>query len=146
MKMFNYLNTLKDYLTSIRKLENYLSFDVSFASTWKIPKKFVQEDKFLNNGETEDGRISLSFVCEFDEPSVELIYENIVGIIKFNLEKEEKDRLFEEKVKELKTIFDKQNLDSLKELKIGINESQPTVDEPRNQKRTKETPIITTEE
>ena len=146
MKMFDYLNTLKDYLTSIRKLENYLSFDVSFTNTWKIPKKFIQEDKFLNNGETEDGRISLSFVCEFDEPSVELIYENITNIIKFNLEREEKDRLFEEKVKELKTLFDKQNLDSLKELKIGINESQIIVDEPRNRKRTKETPIITTEE
>ena len=43
-------------------------------------------------------------------------FKNILGIINFNLEREEKERLFESKVSELKQIFDKQNLENLKNL------------------------------
>jgi hypothetical protein len=47
---------------------------------------------------------------------------NIKNIIKYNLEREEKDRLFETKVEELKKLFEKQNLDKLKGLYFDISE------------------------
>jgi len=142
MKMFDFLNKIGEYFSQIRRLETYLVFDLLFPNSWKIPKRFVQEDKFLNNGETEDGKLALSFICDFTSKDVEQIYENIIGIINFNLE-----RLFDQKVNELKTLFDSQKLDSLKELKFDINQQTEIPNEPKKKSnRVKSTEEITTEE
>ncbi len=147
MKMFDFLNKIGEYFSQIRRLETYLVFDLLFPNSWKIPKRFVQEDKFLNNGETEDGKLALSFICDFTSKDVEQIYENIIGIINFNLEREEKERLFDQKVNELKTLFDSQKLDSLKELKFDINQQTEIPNEPKKKSnRVKSTEEITTEE
>jgi len=109
-----------DYLTQIRKLENYLVFDVAFPMTWKILKKHIIEDKFVNNGTSND-LLNLSFVSEYDEKNINIIQDNILNIINYNLEREEKERLLEMKINELKTIFDKESLDNLKNFKFDIN-------------------------
>ena len=61
-----------------------------------------------------------SFVSEIDEASVEKTSKDIQSIIKYNLEREEKELLFEKlfdsKVNELKMIFEKQTLSDLKYL------------------------------
>jgi hypothetical protein len=46
---------------------------------------------------------------------------NILNIIKFNLEREEKNKLFESKINELKSMFEKQSLEELKNLKFEVN-------------------------
>jgi len=107
----------------MRKLETYICFDMIFPSTWKIPRKFIIEDKFLNQGTVDDNNIGLSFISEFNEVSINTTQSNILGIINFNLEREEKERLLNLKINELKTIFDKQSLDSLKELKFNFDKN-----------------------
>ncbi len=145
--MFDYLKKIGPYFFQLRKLEDYLVFDVLFPNTWKLPKRFVQEDKFLNNGETEDGNLSLSFISDFTEEGVDLIYQNIIGIINFNLEREEKERLLDEKIGELKKLFDSQKLENLKELKFDINQLKEAVNEKtKSGNRVKPTSEITTEE
>jgi len=49
------------------------------------------------------------------------LLNNLKNIIKYNKEREEKERLFEEKVKELKSFFDKSNLTDLKSLEFQVN-------------------------
>ena len=145
--MFDYLKKIGPYFFQLRKLEDYLVFDVLFPNTWKLPKRFVQEDKFLNNGETEDGNLSLSFISDFTEEGVDFIYQNIIGIINFNLEREEKERLLDEKIGELKKLFDSQKLENLKELKFDINQLKEAVNEKtKSGNRVKPTSEITTEE
>ena len=61
------------YLHQIRKIEDYLIFDMYFPSTWKILKKFVIEDKFVNLGTIDDGLIGMSFVSESNENSFRLM-------------------------------------------------------------------------
>ena len=121
MSLYTELNPFFEYLTSVRKLENYLVFDMAFPATWKVLKKFIEEDKFLNNGPTEDNLLSLSFVSPYIESDIEKTQVNILGIINYNLEREEKERLLNFKINELKTMFEKENLDSLKALKFEIN-------------------------
>ena len=41
MSLYKEFSSLLPYLQSVRKLENYLSFDVSFPKTWKLPKKYI---------------------------------------------------------------------------------------------------------
>ena len=93
-----------------------------FSKGWKIPKKYIIEDKFLNNGTLED-KLHLSFVCDFEENSLNLIQNNILGIIRYNLEREAKEKLFEDKVNELKTMFDKESLENLKVLHFEFNKN-----------------------
>ena len=124
MSFFTEFNTLSPYLQSVRKLKTYLSFDIHFPNTWKIPKKFVDEETLLENESTETGKRFFSFVSTFNEEEVEKIINNLRNIIKYNKEREEKDKLFQTKVNELKSIFEKQNLDNLQALKFEISDNQ----------------------
>ena len=63
-------------------------------------------------------------VAEINENDIEQVTENLQNIIKYNLEREEKDKLFQNKVDELKSIFEKQNLESLQNLKFDLKTRQ----------------------
>jgi len=115
------LGPILNYLHQIRKVEDYLVIDIHFPSTWKILKKFIIEDRFVNLGTVDENKIGMSFVCETSEDSITATQNNIIGIINYNLEREQKELLFETKINELKSIFEKQSLDSLKSLKFDIN-------------------------
>ncbi len=132
MSIYKELTPLIEYINTVRKLENYLVFDMKFPIGWKVLKKYIVEDKFVNNG--SDGEfLSLSFVSEFNEVEIETVQKNILGIIEYNLEREEKERLFESKINELKGIFEKEGLDSLKALKFDLKQPKTkTVKNERN--------------
>jgi hypothetical protein len=118
------LTPILKYLHQIRKIEDYLVFDIYFPSSWKILKKFVIEDKFVNMGTVDEGLIGMSFVSELAEDNLNLTQNNIIGIINYNLEREQKETLLETKINELKGIFEKQSLDSLKSLKFDIKSNE----------------------
>jgi hypothetical protein len=120
MSLYKEFSELLPYIQSVRKIEKYLSFDISFPTSWKLPKKYVQEDKVMEQENKIAGNRTFSFVAEINESDVEQVTENLQNIIKYNLEREEKDRLFQNKVDELKTIFEKQNLESLQNLKFDL--------------------------
>jgi hypothetical protein len=120
MSLYKEFSTLFPYLQSVRKLKNYLSFDLSIPNSWKLPKKYVDEEKIMEQDSKIEGHRLISFVTEISEDAVEKNTENIQNIIKYNLDREEKDRLFQVKVSELKTIFEKQSLGKLKNLSFEI--------------------------
>jgi hypothetical protein len=120
MSLYKEFSALLPYLQSVRKLESYLSFDLSFPTTWKLPKKYVDEDKVMEQTSKVDGHRFFSFVSEINEESVEKMSENLKNIIKYNHDREEKDRLFQNKVEELKSIFERQDLTSLKNLNFEL--------------------------
>jgi hypothetical protein len=124
MSLYTEITPLFDYLNQIRKLENYIVFDMNFPKTWKIPKKFIIEDKFLNNGSDDDSLI-LSFISEYDESEINKNQQNILGIVNYNLEREAKEKLLENKINELKNIFEKETLDNLKVLKFELKSEKP---------------------
>ena len=62
MSLYKEFSALLPYLQSIRKLETYLSFDVSFPTTWKLPKKFVDEDKVMEQTSKIANQRFFSFV------------------------------------------------------------------------------------
>jgi hypothetical protein len=121
MSLYKELSKLNPYIQSIRKLNDYFSFDIQFPEDWKLPKKFVDEDKVLEQEVSVVGYRLISFVSEINETSMEKCSNNILNIIKFNLEREEKNKLFESKINELKSMFEKQSLEELKNLKFEVN-------------------------
>jgi hypothetical protein len=118
------LTPILKYLHQIRRIEDYVVFDMYFPNSWKILKKFVIEDKFVNMGTVDEGLIGMSFVSEANDDNLNLTQNNIIGIINYNLEREQKDMLLETKINELRGIFEKQSLDSLKSLKFDIKSNE----------------------
>jgi hypothetical protein len=120
MSLYKEFSSLLPYLQSVRKLENYFSFDVSFPKTWKLLKRYVDEEKVIEQPSKVDNERMFSFVTEINEDAMGVIIKNIRNIIQYNLELEEKERLFQNKVEELKSIFEKSNLNNLKALSFEI--------------------------
>lgn len=120
MSLFSEFSSLLPYVQSVRKLKEYLVFDMSFPNDWKLPKKYVQEDKVVEVESIKDRERFFHFVSNMDEDSVQIVKNNIIGIINYNIEREEKEKLFQSKVDELKSIFEKSSLKNLKTLKFDV--------------------------
>ena len=115
------------YLKTVRVLKNYVSFDMIFPSGWVMLKKSPENVEILQT-ETKDGIVT-SFVCQNDSEIIQTLETTMDLVIKTNIEREEKEKLFKLKVKELQNIFEKEKLSDLKELKIAIEVDEPTLDE-----------------
>lgn len=124
MSLYKEFSDLLPHLQSVRKIKDYFSFDVMFPITWKLPKKYVDENRVVEQDSKTATHRFFSFVADINEEGVDTTTSNIKNIIKYNLEREEKERLFEDKVTELKTIFEKQNLRNLKNLKFHLNSNK----------------------
>jgi hypothetical protein len=109
------------YLKSVRILKNYVSFDMAFPESWMMLKKSPEGLEILQN-QNNEGITVTSFVCENQKSLINIVENTIENLIKTNIEREEKERLFKSKVQELKSIFEKEKLENLKGLKFDIEE------------------------
>ena len=121
MSLYKEIEKIVDYCSSIRKLKTYLSFDMVFPATWAVLKSQVDETKTVFNKSDDKGK-NISFVSEINEQSISETISNIETVINYNKEKEEKERLFKEKVNELKNLFEKGGLEDLKNLKFDVDD------------------------
>ena len=127
MSFYNQISSFVQYVSSIRKLENYLSFDMTFPSKWGMPKSVVDENKTIPF-ETKDGSLKgISFVCEIDDSEINNTISKINKTIKLNIEREQKERLFKETLEQLKVTFEKNELDKLKTLYFDFDNEQPNL-------------------
>ncbi len=116
MSFYKDLNPFVEYLQSIRKLKNYLSFDIVFPSKWSLPKTMLEDGQliaFETEGENLQG---VSFLCQITEPEIKNTINKISKVIKLNKEKELKERLFKDTIEDLKKTFEKNDLEKLKKL------------------------------
>jgi hypothetical protein len=92
-----------------------------FPTSWVMLKKLPEGVEILQNNDKE-GRLITSFVCENINSLIDGVEMCIDKIVKTNIEREEKERLFKLKVQELKSIFETENLENLKGLKFDVEE------------------------
>lgn len=116
-----FVSKTSKYLNSVRILQTYITFDMVFPTSWVMLKKLPEGVEIIQNNDKE-GRLITSFVCENKLSLVDSIEISIDKIIKTNIEREEKERLFKLKVQELKSIFETENLENLKGLKFDVEE------------------------
>jgi hypothetical protein len=126
MSFYTELSPFVEYLHSIRKLKNYLSFDMVFPTKWSIPKSLVDEGQIVGFESENQNLKGISFVSPIDDSEVSKNLVKIAKIIKLNKEKELKERLFKETVEQLKNTFEKTDLDKLKNLNFYFEEEDET--------------------
>lgn len=105
-----------DYIHSIRKLEDFLSFDMKFPSKWGLPKSYLEEGKLVPFETGDENLKGFSFVCQISEKDINEVLVKIGRAIKLNKDREIKDKLFKETIEKLKQTFEKTDLDRLKKL------------------------------
>jgi hypothetical protein len=116
MSFYKELEPFAQYIHSIRKLENYLSFDMSFPSKWLLPKSIIDEGQVIGFNLDDQNLKGLTFVAQINENDISIILTKITKIIKLNKERELKEQLFKQTIDRLKQTFEKTDLDKLQHL------------------------------
>jgi phenylalanyl-tRNA synthetase beta subunit len=117
--VFESIKTLRPHFHSLREIEGNVSLDIKLPLNWRyedIVKPYrsikikVQDknEKFnlvsLISAGTQDG-YDVAFACALE-------------ILQINKDEEEKQKLFQQKVKELQELFKKETLDKLKDINL----------------------------
>jgi len=126
MSLYKELLPFIEYIHSIRKLKTYLSFDMLFPSKWSIPKSIIEEGQIVAFEAESQALKGISFVSATNEIEVSKTLSRIDKIIRLNKEKELKEKLFKDTVEQLKTTFEKTDLDKLKNLYFDFDEESKT--------------------
>jgi hypothetical protein len=126
MSFYKELLPFVEYLHSIRKLKNYLSFDMVFPTKWSLPKSLVEECQVVGFEAENQNLKGISFVSPIDDSEVSKTMSKISKVIKLNKEKELKERLFKETVERLKSTFEKTDLDKLQNLYFDFDDGDDT--------------------
>jgi hypothetical protein len=116
MSFYKELVPFVQYIHSVRKLEAYLSFDMSFPTKWSLPKSIIDEGQVIGFSLDDQNLKGVSFVAQINESDISLILTKIAKIIKLNKERELKDQLFKQTIDQLKQTFEKNDLDKLQNL------------------------------
>lgn len=126
MTFSEFINKTDGYLKTCRVLEDYISFDFLIPETWTIPNKMVNDFEVIP-GDKNSNKRSISFVCKNEKKVIDNLEQSFDSIIRFNKEREEKERLFKAKIQELKGLFEKEDIDSLRTLKFDLDEYEKLV-------------------
>jgi len=112
----------KEYIKSVRYIKDYLSFDLYMKTNWVIPKKYVEGIEVISQEKSDRPNTTLySFVVKNEKELVDKLETALDGVFSFNKEREEKEKLFKEKIDELKSVFENKNVDELKRLYFEVN-------------------------
>jgi hypothetical protein len=128
MTFYPFIEKTNKYLKTVRIIKNYVSFDMIFPESWVMIKKIPDNVEILQT-ENSEGRTLTSFVCQNNKDFINILENTLDLVIKSNIEREEKERLFKMKVKELQNIFEKEKLDSLKSLKFDLEDFRNIVED-----------------
>ena len=116
MSFYTEIIPFVEYVHSIRKLKDYLSFDITFPTKWLLPKSIAEEGQVVSFDSGDQNLKGISFVSQINEIEISNTLQKIGKIIKLNKERELKVKLFKKTIEELKQTFEKNDLDKLQNL------------------------------
>jgi hypothetical protein len=140
MSFYKELAPFVQYIHSIRKLETYLSFDMTFPNKWSLPKSIIDEGQVIAFNAEDQNLKGVSFVAPINESDISLILTKIGKIIKLNKERELKEQLFKQTIDQLKQTFEKNDLDKLQNLYFDFETDTPNLE--LNEQNGQESAII----
>ncbi len=117
--MFENIKSLRPYFFSLREIENNVSLDIKIPLTWSY-EQIIKPYRILNIKvqDKNDKYTLLSLISSATQNGYDVAFACANEIVNINKEEEEKQRLFQEKVKELQELFKKQSLDKLKDINL----------------------------
>lgn len=118
--MYELISSLRPYFFSLREIQDNVSLDLRIPTTWKLEniQSIVGQYKSLQIKvqDKNDKSQLISIISLATQDGYDTARICAEEIIKYNIELEEKERLFKEKVKELEILFRHESLNKLKEI------------------------------
>lgn len=136
--IYETIKELRPYFFSLREINNNVSLDIKFPTSWKYEEILIKY-KMINPKiqDSNEKSILLSLISTATKEGYEEVMACAMDMISFNKEREEKEKLFQEKVSELQKLFKQKTaelqemflnepLEKLKEIKIESDEQTDT--------------------
>lgn len=121
--MFDEILEIKPYFFSLRSVGENIILDLKFPISWSIESIIKQRPNVEFSVQDKNDKVKLiSLMTAFSKDGYLLLIDLCNQIIKVNLEEELKRRLFNEKMNELKLLFQNKSLDELKDITLIKNE------------------------
>lgn len=125
--MFDNIKVLRPYFFSLREIDNNVSLDVRMPANWKFetivaPYKSIK----IKVQDKNEKHTLVSLISNATTDGYEIVFTCAKEIVKTNKEIEEKQKLFQTKIKELEVLFQRESLDKLKELSFIKNGQEIT--------------------
>jgi hypothetical protein len=126
--VFENIKTLRPYFHSLREVQDNVSLDIKLPLTWNFDNIIKPYSTIGFKVQDKNDRFNLiSLISTATQNGYDVVFACANEIVKFNKEEEEKQHLFQQKVKELEELFKKQSLESLKEINLlSVNEQKDT--------------------
>lgn len=147
--MFENIKTLRPYFHSLREVQDNVSLDIKLPLTWNFENIIKPYSTIAFKVQDKNEKFNLiSLISHATQNGYDVVFACANEIVKINKEEEEKQYLFQQKVKELEELFKKQSLENLKEINLlpingqkdttsirlvekGDGERQTGIDEPQ---------------
>lgn len=113
--VYNIIKSLRPYFFSLREIKDDVSLDLKIPVNWEFEELMEAEVKI----KVQDAKETTTLISLISPSTVEgydVVFKYAKAIITFNKEKEEKSRLFSQRVEELKTLFLSSPLEKLKDI------------------------------
>jgi len=125
--MFDSIRFLRPYFFSLREIDNNVSLDIKLPVTWKIENIISQYKSVKYKVQDKNEKFTLvSLISHATADGYDVAFSCAKEIITINKEMEEKQRLLQQKIKELEVLFQHQSLDKLKEISFIEDAGQET--------------------
>lgn len=115
--MFKNIKLLRPYFFSLREIEGNVSLDVRIPLNWKFDTIVTPYRSIKTKVQDKSEKFTLiSLISNATQDGYDVVFACATEIVNVNKEDEEKRKLFQEKVKELENLFQKESLNKLKDL------------------------------
>jgi hypothetical protein len=125
--VFDNIKVLRPYFFSLREIDNNVSLDVRMPANWKFETIVALYKSIKIKVQDKNEKHTLvSLISNATTDGYEIVFTCAKEIVKTNKEIEEKQKLFQTKIKELEVLFQRESLDKLKELSFIENGQEIT--------------------
>jgi hypothetical protein len=123
--VFESIKSIRPYFHSLREIENNVSLDIKLPLSWKYEEIIKPYRSVVVKIQDKNEKFTLmSLISTATQDGYDVVFACALEIFKINKDEEEKQKLFQSKVKELQELFKNESLDKLKGLIYGIFSSQ----------------------
>tara|TARA_R100001377_G_C3193667_1_gene111637 strand:- start:1779 stop:2201 length:423 start_codon:yes stop_codon:yes gene_type:complete len=126
MGIFNEIEKYSNNFHSMRLHNNILLLDLKMPTGWEFKKIIASfgTTTQIKVNDTTDTHTLVSFYCPFSDVDVQTLTRDVDNIIKWNKDREEKNKLLNIKILELQKMFESNNIESLRGINFDFNETE----------------------
>ena len=132
MSLYSELKQYGELFHSIRFHQGLMLLDLKLPSKWEVKGilSSIGSGTQIKINDSNEKYQLISFYTSFDEESVTNLNSDVGKVIKYNIDIEEKNKLLNIKILELKKIFDSNEVDKLRNINFdfGFKDSKLNVD------------------